>query len=418
MTFHEAKQYIAGGVNSPVRAFNGVGGEPVFIHHAKGATLHTEDEKRLTDYCLSWGSLLLGHAHPAVVSAVQHAVEKGTSYGVPTRAETELAKLICEAIPSVDLVRFTNSGTEAVMGAVRVARGFTGKNKVIKFEGCYHGTADYLLVKAGSGSATFGVPNSAGVPDDFTKQTIVLPFNNEEAVRDFALQHKDDLAAIILEPIAGNMGVIPASEPFLNALKELSEQTGALLIFDEVMTGFRSNYGGVQALLGVEPDLTCLGKIIGGGLPIGAFGGKREIMERLSPVGDVYQAGTMSGNPVAVSAGIASLNILKNKDYSEITRQAKRIVDAVLNEAAEKQIPLQAGIFGGMFSFFFTDTPVHDFAGANGQDIPQFQKFFHHCLDNGIFLSPSCYEANFISFAHTDSDIEKTIKTMKEGIAL
>ena len=382
--FDEAKRYMAGGVNSPVRSFKAVGGEPVFIRRGSGSRIYGEPGKEFIDYCLSWGALILGHAHPEVVEALREAVERGTSFGAPTAGETELAKTIAEAIPSIESIRLTNSGTEAVMGALRLARGFTGKNKIIRFEGSYHGGADYLLV------------SSAGVPEDFKKQTLSSPYNDSTAVEEFAKKDKD-IAAIIVEPVAGNAGVVLPKEGFLKDLRRIADRYGIVLIFDEVITGFRVSFGGAQGLFGVRPDLTCLGKIIGGGLPIGAFGGRRDIMKLPAPEGGVYQAGTFSGNPISVTAGITTLKILRRDDpYPALEAKARKLCEGMKGSAVAR--------IGSIFNISFAD------------DCRMFKKFFHLLLDEGVYLSPSPLEANFLSAAHTDRDIEKTIKTAKKTI--
>ncbi|MBC8473629.1 MAG: glutamate-1-semialdehyde 2,1-aminomutase [Candidatus Omnitrophica bacterium] len=393
--FDEAKKFIPGGVNSPVRSFKAVGGSPVFVKKAYGSKIYSECGREFIDYCLSWGALILGHAYPEVTEAVSQAIKNGTSFGAATRLEIELARLIAEAIPSIEKVRLTNSGTEAVMGAVRLARAYTGKNKIIKFQGSYHGHADYLL-------------DCAGVPEDFKKHTIVVPYNDIGAVLDATEAHRGDLAAIIVEPVAGNCGVRLPAPGFLEGLREISNRINAILIFDEVITGFRVSYGGAQGFFGIKPDITCLGKIIGGGLPVGAFGGRKEIMDLLAPEGDVYQAGTLSGNPVAITAGITTLNILKEKNpYAELETKTKKLCDGILSSANAYDIKLRTSYICSIFSVFF---------GDNGQDADSFKRFFHDLLKKGVYFSPSGGEADFVSIAHSDEDIDKTIDTVNETL--
>lgn len=413
MLFEEAKRYLVGGVNSPVRSFRSVGGNPVFVKQARGSKIFAEDGNILIDYCMSWGALPLGHAHPEVVGALRRAIRKGTSYGMPTRAETELSKLIVEAFPSLKQVRLTSSGTEAVMGAIRVARAFTGKDKIIKFEGCYHGHADYLLVRAGSGASTLGIPDSAGVPADFSKNTLVAPFNHLEKTAQIMKRHGGEIAAIIVEPVAGNMGVVPPAEGFLKGLRALCDRYGALLIFDEVMTGFRLIYGGAQKLYGITPDLTCLGKIVGGGMPLGVFGGRREVMKVLAPVGPAYQAGTLSGNPVAVAAGIAALKCLgRTKPYEPLEGATQILCDGIRKEAGASGVSVQVQSVGSMFTVFFTSRKVIDYQTATQQDLPAFRTFFHVMLKHGVYLAPSAFEANFVSVKHTSKDIQDTLRAV------
>ena len=411
--FRKAKKYIPGGVNSPVRSFKAVGGYPIFVKKASGSKIHSEDGMEFIDYCLSWGVLILGHAHPEVVKALGQAISNGTSFGTATKLETDLAKLIVKAVPSVEQVRLTNSGTEAVMGAIRLARAYTKKNNIIKFEGAYHGHADYLLVKSGSGASTLGVPDSLGVPKDFTKHTIVLPYNDIKRVEEVVKKNQKYLAAIIVEPVQANYGVILPKGDFLHGLRKITDKYGIVLIFDEVITGFRLSYSGAQGLFNVKPDLTCLGKIIGGGMPIGAFGGKREIMKLLAPEGGVYQAGTLSGNPVAVTAGIVTLDVLKkNNPYLALTKTTEYLVGKIKAQAEEYGLELKVNHIGSMFSIFFSDKDVVDYKTASMQSLRLFKKFFRGLLKEGIYFYPSGFETNFLSTVHTAEDIEKTQKAI------
>jgi glutamate-1-semialdehyde 2,1-aminomutase len=409
--FDEAKRYIPGGVNSPVRSFRSVGGYPVFVKEAKGSKIYGECGREFIDYCLSWGALILGHAHPDIVKALGGAIRKGTSFGTVTKLETELARLIVEAIPSIERVRLTNSGTEAVMGAIRLARAYTKKDKIIKFEGSYHGHADYLLIKSGSGQATLGIPDSLGVPRDYAKNTIVVAFNNTKKLHEAVKRYRNDLAAIVVEPVMANCGVILPKPGFLQDLRKITDSYNIVLIFDEVITGFRLFYGGAQDYFGVKPDLTCLGKIIGGGLPVGAFGGKREIMSLLAPEGGVYQAGTLSGNPIAVTAGLTTLKILKeNNPYETLEKKSKELCEQIKVNAKKHRIRLKINYIGSIFSIFFTDEDVIDYETARMQDADLFNKFFHALLKEGIYFSPSGFEANFLSIAHTQENIGGTIR--------
>lgn len=404
LLFNEAKKRIPGGVNSPVRSFYAVGGVPVFIKKAKGSKIYDTLGKEYIDYCMSWGALILGHAYNEVVDTVKKAVENGTSYGAPTELEIQLAKEICEAFPSIEMVRLVNSGTEACMSAIRLARGYTGKNKIIKFDGCYHGHADYLLVKAGSGAKTFGVQSSLGVPKDFTKHTIVVPYNNIDAVEKVVKKYHKDIACIIVEPVAANMGVVLPKENFLKFLREICDYYKIILIFDEVITGFRIAYGGAQELFGIRADLTCLGKILGGGFPIGAFGGKKEIMEYLSPIGKVYQAGTLSGNPVAVTAGLTTLRILKrNKEkiYKSLESKTKFLCESISEIFKKSKLEVKISQIASMFTIFF-ETPKH------------YAKIFHELLKQGVYFPPSQYEACFLSLSHSEEDIAKTVRIFKK----
>lgn len=409
--YTEAQHFIPGGVNSPVRAFNGVGGTPLFIERANGAYIYDVDGKAYIDYVGSWGPMVLGHNHPAIRTAVIKAVEKGLSFGAPTADEVEMAKFVTELVPSMDMVRMVNSGTEATMSAIRLARGYTARDKIIKFEGCYHGHADCLLVKAGSGALTIGQPNSPGVPADFAKHTLTCTYNDLRSVREAFEKHPHDIACIIVEPVAGNMNCIPPSADFLPGLRALCDEFGALLIIDEVMTGFRVAPGGAQAHYDVEPDLTCLGKIIGGGMPVGAFGGRGEIMEKLAPTGPVYQAGTLSGNPIAMAAGLACLHeIAQPGVHQRLTELTDMLADGLCEKAREAGIPLVVNHVGGMFGLFFTDAPaVTCYQDVMNCDVERFKKFFHLMLQQGIYLAPSAFEAGFMSVAHSDEDIRKTI---------
>lgn len=412
--FARAQQFIPGGVNSPVRAFKAVGGTPFFVKRGTGSHIIDADGNEYIDYVCSWGPLILGHAHPEVVSAATDAIKNGSSFGAPTEAEIQLASMICQAFPSIDMVRLVNSGTEAVMSAIRIARGFTGRSKLIKFAGCYHGHADYLLVKAGSGATTLGVPDSAGIPPDFAQLTVTLPYNDTDTFAQVMSDIGDEVAAVIVEPIAGNMGVVPPRHGFLEALRELTHKHNAVLIFDEVITGFRVCYGGAQTLYNIQPDMTVLGKIIGGGFPIGAYGGRREIMEQVAPLGPVYQAGTLSGNPVAVSAGIATLSVLKREiPYPTLERLSEKLATNMLEVAQRAGVQVQINRIGSMMTIFFSDSPVFDYQSALQADCNQFAKFFHAMLDKGIYLPPSQFEAMFVSMAHTDEDINATIEAAR-----
>jgi len=404
-----ARQIIPGGVNSPVRAFRSVGGTPPFIQRGQGSRLFDEDGNEYIDYVGSWGPLILGHRAPAVIAAIEEVLESGTSFGAPTEREIDLAEAIRDAFPSMEMVRLVNSGTEATMSALRVARGFTGRDLTIKFEGCYHGHVDSLLVKAGSGLATLGISDSAGVPQAFAATTISLPYNHLEAVEKAFAERGDQIAAIILEPVIGNMGCIPPAPGFLEGLRDLCTRHGALLIFDEVMTGFRVSFGGAQKLFNIQPDLTALGKIVGGGLPIAAYGGRKDIMSHIAPMGPIYQAGTLSGNPLAVAAGLAMLRELKAHPevYTELERKTAAL-------CAEKFPGITVNRVGSMFTYFFTDQPVTDPASARTSDTEKFGKFFHWMLDGGVYLAPSQFEAGFVSAAHSDADIAATVDRARE----
>ncbi len=415
--FTRAQTVIPGGVNSPVRSFKSVGMNPIFIHHAKGSKIYDVDDNEWIDYVGSWGPMILGHSDKRVLDAVKSKVEQGLSFGAPTQAEVEIAELICEMMPSVEMLRFVNSGTEAALGAIRVARGYTGRDKVVKFEGCYHGGADYLLIKAGSGAATLGTPDSAGVPESIAQTTLMAPFNNLDAVSDLFDEFSNQIAAVIVEPIAGNMGMIPPVAGFLNGLRALCDREGALLIFDEVMTGFRVARGGAQELFHVQPDLTMFGKVIGGGLPVGAYGGRKDIMSHLAPLGSVYQAGTLSGNPIAVAAGFKTLELINNVDFhAELNMKSQQLIETLQTEANRHEIPIQTHFAGGMFGFFFSETAVQCY-----QDIPQthialFQTFFKEMLKQHVYLPPSPFEACFMSNSHTDEDLEHTKKAIQHSL--
>lgn len=412
--FAEALNYIPGGVNSPVRAFRAVGGQPFFVQAAKGAYLTDADGNQLLDYVCTWGPAILGHAHPRVVEAVQQQAARGTSFGIPTSLEVEMAKLICSAVPSVQKVRLCNSGTEATMSAIRLARGFTGRDKIIKFEGCYHGHVDSLLVKAGSGALTFGVPDSAGIPKSFTEHTLALPFNDLEAVRSAFKKHGPDIAGVILEPVPGNAGLYLPLPGFLEELRNLTLLHDSLLIFDEVMTGFRLSWGGAQKIYGIQPDLSCFGKIIGGGLPVGAFGGRKEIMDLLSPLGPVYQAGTLSGNPLAMAAGLAALRELEPGEvYSQLEAAGAELEHGMKSAAERYKIPVQFQRKGSMFCAYFISSPVHNLTDAMGADRERFARFFHGMLEQGIYLAPSQFEAGFLSAAHHSVEINKTVEAAR-----
>ncbi len=408
--FKEAQKVLVGGVNSPVRAFKGVGGDPIFIKKAKGSKLTDVDGNPFIDYVLSWGTAILGHAPKNITEAICTAAANGTSFGAPTPAEITLAQLIQSAFPTMDLVRFVNSGTEATMSAIRLARGFTGRTKIIKFEGCYHGHGDSLLVKAGSGATTLGIPDSAGIPPDLARDTIVVPFNNLSAVQKIVEREGNKIACIIVEPVPGNMGTILPSDGFLPGLRELTKPYGIVLIFDEVMSGFRFCNGGAQAHYGVRPDLTCLGKVIGGGLPVGAYGGRKEIMEQVSPLGPVYQAGTLSGNPLAMAAGYAALTALQNpKIYKQLESRALMLEQGLYDAARKAKVPIQINRLVSQMTLFFNENKVVDYETALQSDKNRFAQFFHHLLGKGVNLPPSQYEAFFVSTAHTVADIEKTI---------
>ena len=416
--FSRAQEVMPGGVNSPVRAFKSVQSEPLFITHAKGSRLFDADGNSFIDYIGSWGPMILGHADPRITSEIEKAVQKGTSFGTPTEGEIELAEMIRDAVPSVEMVRLVNSGSEAAMGALRVARGFTGREKIIKFEGCYHGSVDALLVKAGSGATTLGIPDSPGVPQSFTEHTLSTPFNDLEAVIELTGNFPDEIAAIVLEPVAGNMGMIPPEHGFLQGLRELCDREGILLIFDEVMTGFRVDFSGAQALFQVMPDLSIFGKVIGGGLPVGAYGGRREIMLQVAPAGPVYQAGTLSGNPIAVSAGKTMLKILKEEDpYADLGRKTATLNEALSDAAKKKGISLETCSMGGMFGFFFSEKKVRNYEDALKCNRDYFITFFREVLSRGIYLAPSPFESLFLSSSHSEKDLDQTIEAFQHGLA-
>ncbi|SER86042.1 glutamate-1-semialdehyde 2,1-aminomutase [Psychrobacillus sp. OK032] len=408
--FTEAKELMPGGVNSPVRAFKSVDMDPIFMASGKGAILTDIDGNEYIDYVLSWGPLILGHTEPNVVKAIQNVAETGTSFGASTLIENKLAKLVMERVPSIEMVRMVSSGTEATMSALRLARGFTGRNKILKFEGCYHGHGDSLLIKAGSGVATLGLPDSPGVPESIAKNTIAVPYNDLESVRHVFENFGDDLAAVIVEPVAGNMGVVPPVEGFLETLRELTEQNGTVLIFDEVMTGFRVGYNCAQGYFGITPDLTCLGKVIGGGLPVGAFGGKREIMELIAPSGPVYQAGTLSGNPLAMTAGYETLSRLNEETYEYFVKLGDLLEKGFREAATKYNIPHTVNRAGSMIGFFLTNEDVINFDTAKTSDLELFAKYFRLMAEEGIYLPPSQYEGLFLSSAHTEAHIEKTVQ--------
>lgn len=415
--FAAACKHIPGGVNSPVRAFRGVGGNPIFFSRAQGAYLFDADDNCYIDYICSWGPAILGHAHPDVIREVQEAATLGLSFGAPTEVEVEMADIVCELMPSMDLVRMVSSGTEATMSAIRLARGFTGRDVLVKFEGCYHGHSDSLLVKAGSGALTLGVPSSAGVPASVAQHTITLPYNDLDAVRDYFREHGDKVACIIVEPVAGNMNLIPPRPGFLQVLREVCDQSGSVLIFDEVMTGFRVALGGAQALYGVKPDITTLGKIIGGGMPVGAFGGRRDIMECIAPLGPVYQAGTLSGNPIAMRAGLKTLSLIRQPGFHEqLSARTKALCEGLEAAGRKAGVPISTHHIGGMFGFFFSETPAWSFAEATQGDTEYFKTFFHAMLAEGVYLAPSAFEAGFVSIAHTESDISNTIAAAERAL--
>ena len=413
--FNAAKKHIPGGVNSPVRAFKSVTGTPIFIDHASGPYIYDNENKRYIDYVGSWGPMILGHAHPDVIQAVQNSAARGLSFGAPTEIETQMANKVCELMPSIEKVRMVSSGTEAAMSAIRLARGYTGRDKIVKFEGCYHGHADSLLVKAGSGALTLGVPTSPGVPADLAQHTITLSFNNAEQVKTLFAEIGEQIAAIIVEPIAGNMNCVPGTADFLNALREVCTQHQSVLIFDEVMTGFRVALGGAQSIYHITPDLTVLGKVIGGGMPVGAFGGKEEIMNQIAPDGPVYQAGTLSGNPIAMTAGLTTLDLISEPFFFDLlTTKIERLLDGLQKQADANNIPLSTNHVGGMFGLFFTEeNTITSFEQVVNCNTEQFNKFFHGMLEAGVYLAPSSYEAGFISITHTNDDIDETIEAAK-----
>ncbi len=417
--FDQAQNSIPGGVNSPVRAFKGVGGEPVFIDHAKGAYIVDTDGQQYIDYVGSWGPMVLGHSHPDVVNAVKAAAEKGLSFGAPTIIETQMAEKVCELVPSIEKVRMVSSGTEATMSAIRLARGFTGRDNIIKFEGCYHGHSDSLLVKAGSGALTFGVPSSPGVPASLADHTLTLPYNDANAVTQLLKDKGDSIACIIVEPVAGNMNCIPPEAGFLETLREQCNKYGIVLIFDEVMSGFRVALGGAQQLYNVKPDLTTLGKVIGGGMPVGAFGGRADIMAQLAPEGPVYQAGTLSGNPLAMAAGLSTLELVSAPDfYNKLEQRTQQLLDGLKQLASDANIPFSCNQVGGMFGLFFSEEKnISRFEQVMNCNQARFKQFFHLMLEQGVYLAPSAFEAGFVSAAHTEQDIQQTLAAAKTAFA-
>lgn len=415
--FQKAEQYMPGGVNSPVRASKSVGMDPIFMESGKGSKIYDIDGNEYIDYVLSYGPLILGHADDNVVNKLQDVASKGTSFGAPTLLENKLAELVIERVPSIEMVRMVNSGTEATMSALRLARGYTGRNKILKFEGNYHGHGDSLLIKAGSGVATLGLPDSPGVPEGIAKNTITVPYNDLESLNYAFKEYGDDIAGVIVEPVSGNMGVVPPKEQFLSELRRITEEHGSLLIFDEVMTGFRVGYHSAQGEYGITPDITCLGKVIGGGLPVGAYGGKKEIMEMIAPTGPIYQAGTLSGNPLAMIAGFETLNALSKASYEEINRKVDRLIEGFTEAASAHDIPLTVNRAGSMVCFFFTDQEVYNYETAKTADTELFATFYRHMIEEGIYLGPSQYEGIFLSTKHSDEDIEKTIKAARNAFA-
>jgi glutamate-1-semialdehyde 2,1-aminomutase len=414
--FTRAKKCIPGGVNSPVRSFRGVGGEPLFISKAKGAYVYDLQNKPYIDYVGSWGPMILGHAHPEVISAVKGAIENGLSYGAPTLIEVELAELICTLMPSIEMVRMVNSGTEATMSAIRLARGFTGRNKIIKFNGCYHGHNDSLLVKAGSGLLTFGLPDSAGIPESFAEHTLIAEFNDQSSVEQLFENNKDHIAGIIIEPVAGNMNCVLPKTGFLHFLREICNKYNSLLIFDEVMTGFRVSLGGAQEKYKVKPDITTLGKIIGGGMPVGAFGGRKDIMEKIAPIGPVYQAGTLSGNPIAMTAGLTTLKLLhQNNFYDLLELQTEKLLSGLKILAHKNNVNLFTQHAGSLFGLFFTNQQkIESFSDVSKCNVERFKKFFHAMLDSGIYFAPSAFEAGFLSISHTENEINQTLEAAEK----
>ena len=418
--FEEAKRYMPGGVNSPVRSYRSVGSNPPFISSASGSRIYDIDNNEYIDYVLSWGPMILGHANPEVVASLQEAIPRGTSYGAPTLLETELAKKIQAFMPSMEMVRLVNSGTEATMSALRVARGYTGRDRIVKFVGCYHGHSDSLLVKAGSGLATFGVPDSPGVPKGVAENTITLPYNDIDAVKQLFDEMGDTIACIIVEPVAGNMGCVPPVEGFLETLRDVTKAHGALLIFDEVMCGFRASSGGAQKLYNIKPDLTCLGKIVGGGMPLAVFGGSSKIMSEVAPSGPIYQAGTLSGNPVAVTAGLATLSMLQRDPtiFKQVEDSTKALCNGLEELAKKYNVPAVVQRVGSMFTLFFTDKPVHNFDDASACNADHFKIFFHHNLSHGIYYAPSPFESNFVSMCHKGAEIDKTLAVAEEAFKI
>jgi glutamate-1-semialdehyde 2,1-aminomutase len=408
--FKTAQEIIPGGVNSPVRACKSVQTDPLFVTRGQGSHLWVEDGQEFIDYVMSWGPLLLGHNHPAVNKAIHAAVDKGTSYGAPCMDEINLAKAVVDAVPGVEMIRMVNSGTEATMSALRLARGYTGRNKLVKFHGGYHGHADAFLASAGSGVATQSIPGTPGVPEEVVRHTLLAHYNDLDAVKELFAKYGHDIAAVFVEPVAGNMGLVPPNKTFLQGLRDVTTAYGAVLIFDEVISGFRVSFGGAQEYFGITPDLTCLGKIIGGGLPVGAYGGKREIMNRIAPCGDVYQAGTLSGNPLAMAAGLATVNTLVNQDYQALAEKTRTFSEELLSILRSKQIPVQLNRIASMFTLFFTEEPVTDFASAQKSDQNLFIKYYQQMRKQGIYLAPSGFECSFTSFAHSDEDLTRTLE--------
>lgn len=416
--FNEAQRYLPGGVDSPVRAFKAVGGTPPFMVRGDGSKIYDADGNKFIDYVCSWGPLILGHSHPQVVEKLRQAIERGTSFGAPTEMEITLARMICAAMPSIEMIRFVNSGTEATMTALRLARAFTGRDRIVKFAGCYHGHADGLLAKGGSGLATLGIPDSPGVPLGYAQNTLVAPYNNSEAVEQLFQRYPEEIAAVIVEPVAANMGVVPPQPGFLASLRKLTNEFGALLIFDEVITGFRVAYGGAQALYGITPDLACLGKIIGGGLPVGAYGGRREIMEMMAPVGPVYQAGTLSGNPLVMTAGIETIKVLSQPGvYHQLEARSSSLEEGLVKAASESGIGLHISRVASLLTVFFTAKPVVDYESAKQANTTLFGRFFHRLLAEGIYWPPSQFEAVFVSLAHSDEDIQTTIRVVGRALS-
>ena len=415
--FSRAQQRIPGGVNSPVRAFKSVNMTPLFITRAQGSKLYDADGNEFIDFVGSWGPMILGHAHTEVVRKLEETLLKGTSFGAPTEGEILLAEMVCEAVPSVEMLRLVNSGSEAAMAVLRVARGYTGRDKIIKFEGCYHGSVDPLLVQAGSGAMTLGIPDSPGVPASFVEHTLQAKFNDLDSVNKLVEENSSKIAAVIIEPVAGNMGMIPPEHGFLQGLRDLCDREGILLIFDEVMSGFRVDYGGAQALFGVLPDMSIFGKIIGGGLPVGAYGGRQDIMLQVAPAGPVYQAGTLSGNPLAVAAGLSTLEILRKKNpYPELRQKTSWLSGEFQSAAESAGVPLQTQAMGGMFGFFFSETPVRNYQDALNSDVERFTRFFRSMLNQGIYLAPSAFESLFVSTAHSEKDLERTARAFRKAL--
>lgn len=414
--YSESIKHIPGGVNSPVRAFKSVGGDPLFIQRGHGSKIYDVDDNEYIDYVCSWGPLILGHSHPGVVAALNDQAVKGTSYGAPTEMELRMARMITDAFPAIQMVRMVSSGTEATMSAIRLARGYTGRDKIVKYEGCYHGHGDSFLIKAGSGALTLGIPTSPGVPAQIAAMTIVAKYNDVEDLQRIFHEEGENIAAVIIEPVAGNMGVVPPKPGYLESLRDITKRNGALLIFDEVITGFRVAYGGAQTLYGIEPDLTCLGKIIGGGMPVGAYGGKREIMEHMAPTGPVYQAGTLSGNPMAMAAGIATLEALQSEDvYSELEEKSARLAAGLKDAAGQTGVHASFNRVGSMLCTFFTEKEVVDYNTATSADTDRYAVFFREMQEQGVYLAPSQFETAFVSTAHTDEDIERTIEASRSA---